>query len=132
MPGNCAAMASSAMRWCSWNIIESGTVITAVRQKSGVAPCRKYANRRHRVLPPPERPERLLHRTVVLVAAPTPDTALRVHVAERRVSTVAPEGVASNEDVVRARARDEAALRMVAQHCDELGAIVGLAAQRLV
>src|SRR5262249_16258374 len=45
-----------------------------------------------RVLPPPER---LLHRTVVLAAAPTP-------IAEKWfVATVAPEGVARKEDIVR-------------------------------
>src|SRR5262249_42209331 len=76
-----------------------------------------------RVLPPPER---LLHRTVVLAAAPTP-------IAEKWfVATVAPEGVARKEDIVRTLARYEAALSLVAQHRDELGAIVGLAAQRLV
>src|SRR3954470_14685966 len=37
-----------------------------------------------------------------------------------------------NSEIGRGLARYESALRLIAQHCDELGAIIGLAAQRLV
>src|SRR5260221_8390390 len=50
--------------------------------------------------------------------------------AEEAPAVVAP--IARNEDIGRGLARDKAALGLIAQDRDELGAIVGLAAQRLV
>src|SRR5256885_1122611 len=52
--------------------------------------------------------------------------------SEKREAAAALEAVARNVDVGGRLARDEPALRLVAQHRDEFGAIVGLAAQRLV
>src|SRR5262245_11648617 len=63
-----------------------------------------------------------------IVAAPTVATAPAVL---EEAATAAAEVVA-RIDVVGRLARDEPALRLIAQHCNEFGAIVGLAAQRLV
>src|SRR5258708_8626895 len=60
---------------------------------------------------------------------------LRVPIAleiEEAEAVVARFVVVRNEDIGRGPARHEAALGLVVQHRDELGAIVGLAAQRLV
>src|SRR5664280_1919768 len=84
--------------------------------------------RRCRVLPPPAP----LYWTIVV--APTRIASLEVPIAlEKREAVVAPAVVARNEGVGRRNlARDKAALRLIAQHRDKLGAVVGLAAQRLV
>src|SRR5205807_8466617 len=59
--------------------------------------------------------------------------ALRAPAAENGAeAAVAPSIGVRNEDVGGRLARDEAALRLVAQHRDELGAIVGLGAERLI
>src|SRR5664279_5778156 len=70
----------------------------------------------------------------IIVAAPTRIASLEVPIAlEKREAVVAPAVVARNEGVGRRNlARDKAALRLIAQHRDKLGAVVGLAAQRLV
>src|SRR3954452_11271139 len=64
----------------------------------------------------------------IIVAAPARVAGLEVPAALERREAV----VASRNDIGGRLARDEAALRLVAQHRDELGAIVGLFAQRLV
>src|SRR5262249_26317990 len=82
-----------------------------------------------RVLPPA-----LLHRLIVLAGARTRIAGLGVPIAlEKGAETlVAPPAAARNRDIDRRPARHKAALGLVVQHRDELGAIVGLAAQRLV
>src|SRR6202163_3931165 len=82
-----------------------------------------------RVLPPA-----LWHPTIVLAAAPARIASLRVRIAleKEAEAAVAPGVAARNGDIDRRPARHEAALGLVVQHRDELGAIVGLAAQRLV
>src|SRR5262245_30079162 len=79
-----------------------------------------------RVLPPA-----LLHRLIVLADAWTRIARLGVPIALEKEALVAPLVAARNGDD-RRPARHEAALGLVVQHGDELGAIVGLAAQRLV
>src|SRR4029078_1449632 len=80
----------------------------------------------------------LSRRRVELAAAPAHIAGLVAGLGlptalEKRVeAVVAPETAVLGEDIGRRPARHEAALRLVAQHRDELGAIVGLAAQRLV
>src|SRR4051794_13235186 len=73
-------------------------------------------------LPPPL----LLHGLTVLAAARRPVALLRVGIAleEEAEAVVAPAAAARN-DVDRRLAYQEAALRLVAQHRDELGTIVG-------
>src|SRR5664279_5359642 len=69
----------------------------------------------------------------IIVAAPTRIASLEVPIAlEKREAVVAPAVVARNADVGRRLARYKAALGLIAQHRDKLGAVVGLAAQRLV
>src|SRR5437879_5545392 len=83
-----------------------------------------------RVLPPAR-----LDRTIVLAAAATHIAGLGVPIAleiEETETVVALDVVARNEDISRRPARYKAALGLITQHRDELGAIVGLAAQRLV
>ena len=85
--------------------------------------------RRCRVLPPPAP----LYWTIVV--APTRIAGLGVPIAlEKREAVVAPAVAARNEGIAWRRnlARYEAALGLIAQHRDKLGAVVGLAAQRLV
>ena len=78
-------------------------------------------------------PQAPLHRVIVLSAAPTLAAGPGVPGLEKRPRVfVAPVVAAVNGDIIRRQARHEAALRLVVQHRDELGAIVGLAAQRLV
>src|ERR1039457_300380 len=82
--------------------------------------------RRCRVLPPA-----LLY--PMIVAAPTRIASLEVPITlEKREAVVTPAVVARNEDVGRRLARYKAALGLIAQHRDKLGAVVGLAAQRLL
>src|SRR6516225_8817446 len=79
-----------------------------------------------RVLPPA-----LLHRLIVSSGARTRIGRLGVPVAlEKEAEAVVAPVVAARDDC--RPAHQEAALRLVAEHRDELGAIVGLAAQRLV
>src|SRR6266404_8035675 len=71
------------------------------------------------------------HLIIVLAAAPTRIASLGIPIGlEKR--PVAPEVAARNGDISRRPARHKAALGLVVQHRDELGAMVGLAAQRLV
>src|SRR5581483_6889396 len=89
----------------------------------------------------------LLRRPVIVLAAPL----TRIDGGRRRIALLeeeakavaapvpapgaATKGVAARDDVGRRRrrlARDEPALGLVAEHRDEFGAIIGLAAQRLV
>src|SRR3989440_12780589 len=81
-----------------------------------------------RVLPPA-----LLHRLIVLAGARTRIARLGVPIGlEKDEAVVAPVVAARNGDLDRRLASNKAALGLVVQHRDELGAIVGLAAQRLV
>src|SRR5260221_1787407 len=77
-----------------------------------------------------------LHLTIVLAAARTRVDSLGFPIArvieEAEESFVAPDVAVRNDDIDRGVARYEAALGLVVQHRDELAAIVGLAAQRLV
>src|ERR1044072_5552589 len=52
--------------------------------------------------------------------------------AKGAVAIVAPDDVARNEIIGRGLARYKTALGMIVQHRDELGAVVGLVAQRLI
>src|SRR5665213_3759204 len=79
--------------------------------------------RRCRALPPARRP--------IKDAAPTRIVGAPIAL-EKREAAVVPAVVARNADVGRNLARYKAALRLIAQHRDELGAVIGLAAQRLV
>jgi hypothetical protein len=79
----------------------------------------------------PHLPQAPLHRIIVLVAAPPLTASLGVRGLEKGL-VVAPVVAAINSDIIRRLARHKAALWLVVQHRDELGAIVGLAAQRLV
>src|SRR3981189_593088 len=78
-----------------------------------------------RVLPPA-----LLHRLIVLAGARTCIARLGVPIAREKEAevAVAPRAAARNGDVAARPARQEAALGLVVQHRDELGAIIGLAA----
>src|SRR5215468_12177552 len=82
-----------------------------------------------RVLPPA-----LLHRLIVLAGARTSIGRLGVPIAleKEAEAVVAPVVAARNWEIDRRPAHQEAALGLVVEHRDELGAIVGLAAQRLV
>src|SRR5258705_12011265 len=82
-----------------------------------------------RVLPPS-----LLHRLIVLAGARTCIARLGVPISleKEAEAVVAPVVAARNGTIDRRPARHEAALGLVVQHRDELGAIIGLAAQRLV
>src|SRR6202048_4950011 len=74
-------------------------------------------------------PTRLrLHLTIELAAAPARIANLGVPIALEKgaEAVVAPAVVARNKDIGRRPARHEAALGLVVQHRDELGAIVGL------
>src|SRR5215475_3050823 len=68
----------------------------------------------------------VLPRIVVLAAAPERIVETPATPAEAEVVT------ARDADIGRAWAGDDAALRLVVQRNDELGAIIGLAVQRLV
>ena len=76
----------------------------------------------------------LLHSTIALAAPPTGIASLGAPIALKKEpeAVVVPEVVARNEGLGRRLARYEATLGLIAQHCDKLGAIVGLGAQRLV
>src|SRR5215469_11847733 len=82
-----------------------------------------------RVLPPA-----LLHRLIVLAGARTPISRLRAPIGLEKEAEafVAPVVASRNTDIDRRSAHQEAALGLVVEHSDELGAVVGLAAQRLV
>src|SRR5262249_28974833 len=70
---------------------------------------------------------------IILAARPTSPVALEWEAEAVVVAiVVVPEVVVRSEGIVRRLARDEAALGLVVQHRDKLGAIVGLGAQRLV
>src|SRR6185312_3260837 len=75
----------------------------------------------------------LLCRGIVDVPALAWIDDLGVPGLEKRAEAVVPT-IAVRHDIGwrRGFARDEAALRLIAQHRDELGAIVGFGAQRLV
>jgi len=77
-----------------------------------------------RVLPPA-----LLHRLIILAGARTPIGRLGVPIALEKEAAVAPVVAARNGDIDRRPAHQEAALGLVVEHRDELGAVVGLAAQ---
>src|SRR6516225_2820397 len=78
-----------------------------------------------RVLPP------ALYRLIVLAGARTPVGRLGVPIAlEKKAEAVVAPVVAARDDC--RPAHQEAALGLVVEHRDELGAVVGLAAQRLV
>src|SRR5262249_20184537 len=79
-----------------------------------------------RVLPPA-----LSHRLIVLAGALTPIGRLGVPVALEKKAE-APVVAARNADIDRRPAHQETTLGLVVEHRDELGVIVGLAAQRLV
>ena len=82
---------------------------------------------RRRVLPPA-----LWPLTIVLAAARARISSWGVRIAlENRAEEVVASDV-RDRDIGRGLARHETALRLTAQHRDELGAIIGLAAQRLV
>jgi hypothetical protein len=66
----------------------------------------------------------------LIVAAPR--RSLEVPIPPVKKEVVVVPAVARNEGFGRRVARDEAALGLVVQHRDELGAIVGLGAQRLI
>src|SRR6516225_7742163 len=72
----------------------------------------------------------LLHRLIVLAGAPTRIGRLGVPIALEKESeaVVAPAVAARNGDIDRRPAHQEAALGLVVEHRDELGAVVGLAA----
>jgi hypothetical protein len=76
----------------------------------------------------------LLHSTIVLAVPPTGIASLGTPIALKKEpeAVVVPDVVARNEGVGRGLARYEATLRLIAQHRDKLGAIVGLGAQRLL
>src|SRR5580704_5442136 len=71
----------------------------------------------------------LSHLRIVQAAAPTRIAGLGVPIALEKVT---PDIADRSEGIRRRPARYKAALGLVVQHRDELGAIVGLAAQRLV
>src|ERR1700693_5509898 len=79
-------------------------------------------------------PPASLHRTIVLAAAPARIASLGTPIALEKgaEAVVVPAVAARNVDIDRKPARHEAALGLVVQHRDELGAIIGLATQRLV
>src|SRR6516165_187408 len=102
------------------NILNSdiGTATASLGIRAVSAACR--------VLPPA-----LLHRLIVVAGALTPIGRLGVPVAlEKEAEAVVAPIVATRDDC--RPAHQEAALGLVVEHRDELGAIVGLAAQRLV
>src|SRR5665213_4377283 len=81
----------------------------------------------------------LLHSTIVLAARPAGIASLGAPIALKKEpedavvsAVVVPDVVARYEGFGRRFARYEAPLRLIAQHRDKLGAIVGLGAQRLV
>src|SRR5450631_2684084 len=82
-----------------------------------------------RVLPPA-----LSHPTIVLAAQPGGIASLGAPIALKNEpeAAVVPDVVARNEGFGRRLARYEAALGLIAQHRDKLGAIIGLGAQWLV
>src|SRR5262249_57553879 len=80
-----------------------------------------------RVLPPA-----LLHRLIVLAGARTPVGRLGVPIALEKEAVVAPVVAARNGEIDRWPAHQKAALGLVVEHRDELGAIVGLPAQPLL
>ena len=96
------------------------------RNRDGVGnePTRGHRAYWRRGLPPA-----LLHRLIVLAGARTYIARLGVPIGleKEAEAVVAPVVGARNGDIDRRLARDEAALRLVVQHRDELGAIVGLA-----
>src|SRR2546430_16512700 len=75
-----------------------------------------------------------LHRLIVLAGARARVARLGIPIAlgKEAEAVVTPVVAARNGDIDRRSARHETALGLVVQHGDELGAIVGLAAQRLV
>src|SRR5258705_7786641 len=79
-------------------------------------------------------PPARLHLTIVLAAAPSRIDGLGSGIGLKKEAEAfaAPGAAFRNVDIDRRPARYEAALRLVVQHRDELGAIVGLAAQWLV
>ena len=85
------------------------------------------ADARRHILP------QTLSERAVLAAAPSRIAGLVVRIApEIDVVVVVPAVAARSDVIVRRLARCKATLGLVAQHRDELGAKVGLAAQRLV
>src|SRR3984957_4077726 len=85
------------------------------------------------VLPAPT----LLHRTIVLAATPSRIDGLGglgapTGLEKGAEAIVDPDEAARDADIDRRLARHEAALGLVVQHRDELGAIVGLATERFI
>src|SRR5258706_14196455 len=74
------------------------------------------------------------HRIIVLAAAPARIVSLGVPIGLEKgaEAVVDPAVAARNGVIIRRQARHKAALGLVVQHRDKLGAIIGLAAQRLV
>src|SRR5215470_8057957 len=74
------------------------------------------------------------HSAIVLAARPAGIASLEAPIALKKESeaVVIPEVITRNEGLGRRLARYEAALGLIAQHSDKLGAIVGLGAERLV
>src|SRR5215472_1637732 len=82
-----------------------------------------------RVLPPARSTTLIVRATA---AARIAKLGIPIALEKRAGAFVSPETVAGNDGISRRPARDKTALGLVAQHRDELGAIVGLGAQRLV
>src|SRR6516225_7181755 len=105
---------------CNYGVRIRGVLTVSSSRFDPERPC---GLRACRVLPPA-----LLHRLIVLAGART-RSRLGVPISlEKEAEAV----VARNGDIDRRPAHQEAALGLVVEHRDELGAIVGLAAQRLV
>src|SRR5262245_19965581 len=122
----CAPRAGDAGRGTQAGVI----VRAAVRQKktgrAGRAACLRRAASSKPALWPLIIVPIVLPRIVVLAAAPERIVETPATPAEAEVVT------AHDADIGRARAVDDAALRLVVQRNDELRAVIGLAVQRLV
>src|SRR5512133_3828905 len=77
-------------------------------------------------------PAPLLHLRIVPPAVPTRNDGSSVHRPEQEAEAVVARNVRNIDIGRRGPSSDKAALRLVVQHRDEFGAVIGLAAQRLV